>query len=137
MNGRSYVAFGALILGSVVACDKEEEAEDPRPILDACDLPKPCGVVSYPANRFENNHLVPLGVAACMHDVLQRGERAHLSGRTEGYVWDQEWDLYLGGAGAAVLVRSSCGVDGEDPPPVTCFYHLEQCVLKPIDEIEC
>src|SRR5262245_39940135 len=136
------IRFSFLVLfGTFIACDSEEE--DPRIVLDACNLPKPCGAVYYPSPSLgEGSNLLPLGNAGCIHEVLERAEPAHLIGQTKGDAWgDVNWDLYTNGAGSSVLVSSHCGlVDGadpEDPDASGCTYGVERCTLRPVQELEC
>ena len=74
MNGRNALGLIGMALGTLSACGGGEE--DPRVALEACGLPVPCGRVlqSHTAETLE-----PLDQAACIHDALASGERAHFT----------------------------------------------------------
>jgi hypothetical protein len=116
----------AFLLGALAACN---EYEDPRAILDACNLPVPCGNVYMIGGK---GNQLPLVDAACIHDVLAGSAPAHFSGNYpywhEGTAY---WDFYTAGEGSAVLVRGAPACDSDEVCTVL------RCTLKPVDDFEC
>ena len=135
----SRVSACVLLLVGLLACSEEEEEKDPRPILDACNLPTPCGRIGDLEIQRPPGPVEPLTANACIHDVLASSEPAHVSGYWND-VWSGVvyWDLYLGTGRDGVMTHVACGAphDCEDCES-TCSYEVERCLLQSIDRLEC
>ena len=130
MTSSAFTSLFVLSIGALAACNEpEEEKVDPRVILDACNLPEPCGAVSLPAppRPLETIHL-PLEANACIHDALSGP--AHLFGSwQDAWIGVVHWDLYSAGPGKAVLINA-IGSDAD-------VDYVEHCRLKTVDFFEC
>ena len=89
--------FAALVLSlaALLACDDEE---DPRPIMNACGFPRPCGDITDASDQNAFGPDTPLMNNACIHDVLADSNAVHVAGSWYS-VWSgwTNWDFYTSG----------------------------------------
>ena len=115
-----------LSLCGVLAC-----SEDPHTILDACNLPEPCGRVTQLAEV--SSFLFPADSSACIHDVLAQSAPAHFEYRTDSGGISRH--MYTAGSGSVVLISTFCrGYDGAEPCDDAI---VEGGTLRPLEEFEC
>jgi hypothetical protein len=116
--------------GFTVACaDEPSEPDplpvDPRPALEACGLPVPCGPLELSDTTID---MWPFEDAVCVYDTIVSNEPAHI---TVMLPYATYWNFYTAGGGWAVLVTSQCEDD-------VCTEHaVTRCTFTSAERLAC